>query len=347
MQPNEFQKHLKDVLFGERGYGLSVFCCVKNNGVIQLKRFNVQDNFRGEINDLIIDALSSRYLDEDAVFDIADNIADNSNAFYLVEANENYNPYRFLSTSNSIEDAFSESDRSDLLGFAFCFSIDTKIVWAYQHVYPASKSKKSKGLLALISGENVFEKLSNNKLFCIEGRVDVVIIENTICPSKISFLENYFGFEVYIRNEAQNVVATIRETELINDAAKFNDFISKEKTTNAKKLLKIKNSPVLSMPKEVVIQRLPTIPRYSNIKIEDGQIIVTSQKDVSIILKMLNDDFLNSALSEKEYDSPAKKNIARCLINPVSVENQLSKPLAYPRCGAVAHPMVTILCRAY
>lgn len=307
MNAHDFQEHLKDVLFGERGHGLSIFCCVKSNGGVQLKRFNVQDDFRNEINGLIIEATSSRYLDEDAVFDIADNIADNNNAFYLIEASDQYNPFAFLSASDDIQETFSENDRANLLGFAFNFSIDTKNVWAYQHVYPTSISKKSKGLLALISGENIFEKLSNSKLFCIEGRVDVVIVENTICPAKISFLETNFGFEAYIRNEAQNTVAAIGETGLIKDIAKFTDFITKDKMTNAKKLLKIKNSPVLSMPIEDVIQRLPTITRYSNIKIEDGQIIATSQKDVASILKMLNDDFLRSELSRKEYDSPAKK----------------------------------------
>ena len=170
------------------------------------------------------------------------------------------------------------------MGFAFCFSINSKKIWAYQHVYSTSISKKSTGLLALVSGENLFEKINNEKLFCIEGRVDVIIIGQTICPSKISLLENYFGFEVYIRNEAQATINLIATTGLIKDIEKFNDFISKEKPTNAKKLLKIKNSPVLSLPIDIFIQRLPTIPRYSNIKIQEGQIIVTSQKDVTNIL---------------------------------------------------------------
>jgi len=307
MQPHDFQERLKDVLFGEKGHGLSIFCCIKNNGITQLKQFNVADEFRSEINGLIIEALSSRYLHEDAVFDTADNIADDTNAFYFVEVTEHYSPFAFLAASDSIEEIFTEHDRVDLLGFAFCFSIDSKKVWAYQHVYPTSISKKSKGLLAVISGESIFKKLNNNKLFCIESRVDLVIVEGTICPSKISFLESYFGFEVYIRTEAQSTVKIIETTGLIKDIEKFNDFIAKEKPTNAKKLLKIKNSPVLFMPVEIVIQRLPSIPRYSNIKIKDGQIIATSQKDVANILKMLNDDFLRSELSQKEYDSPAKK----------------------------------------
>jgi len=306
MQANSFQESLRDVLFGEQGHGLSVYCCVKTDGIIQLKRFNVHDDFRGEINGMIAEAISFRYLSEDAVFDTADNIEDDRNAFYLVEATEHYDPFDFLSASK-VTEAFSEKDRSNLLGFAFCFSIDTKKVWAYQHVYPTSISKKSKGLLARISGENLFEKLSNEKLFCIENRVDIVIVEQTLCPNKISFLEKYFGFETYIRNEAQTTIDFIGTTGLVNGIGKFADFVSKEKPTNAKKLLKIKNSPVLSMPIDLIIQRLPTIPRYNNIKIQDGQIIATSQKDVGNILKMLNDDFLRSELSQKEYDSPAKK----------------------------------------
>ena len=96
MQPHDFQNHLKEVLFGEKGHGFSVFCCVKSEGVISLKRFNVQDDFRGEISGVIIEAISSRYLHEDVVFDIVDNIADDNNSFYLVEANENYNPFGFF-----------------------------------------------------------------------------------------------------------------------------------------------------------------------------------------------------------------------------------------------------------
>ena len=307
MLADDFQERLRDVLFGEKGHGLSVFCCVKSNGIIHLKHFNVQDNFRKEINGLIIDAVSSHFLDEDAVFDTVDNISDDKNAFYLLETSEQYNPFGFLLTYKSVKESFTEDDRSDLLGFAFCFAIDSKAVWVYQHVYPTSVSKKSKGLLAVIGHESVFEKVDKNRLFCIESRGDVVIIENTICPRKVKFLEQNFGLEVYIRTGAQNTISTIKATGLIEGVEKFNDFIAKEKLTNAKKLFKIKNSPVISIPVEVIVKRLPEIPRYNNIKIENGKIVATSQKDVLNILKMLNDDFLRSELSQKEYDSPAKK----------------------------------------
>ena len=306
MQPNEFQEHLKDILCSENGYGFSVFCCVKKDGKFTLKKLNVKDDFREEIENTIVCAINCNYLDENAMFDTADNIADNTTVFYIVESNEHYKPYEFLSTSENVKDVFSEDDRSDLLGFAFRFSIDKKLVWAYQHVYPISISKKSKGLFAYFSGGNIFEKLTNS-IFSIENRVDVIIIENTICPTKINFLEKYFGFENYIRNEAQNTVKEINNLELIDDIGSFNNFINKETLTNAKKLLKIKNPPVLSIPKEIIIQKLSTISRYSDIKIKEGKIIVTSQKDVSIVLKMLNDDFLRSELSEREYDSPSKK----------------------------------------
>ena len=81
----------------------------------------------------------------------------------------------------------------------------------------------------------------------------------------------------------------------------------KVKLTNAKKLLAIKNSPILSMTADAITKRLSEIPRYSHLKIEGGRISVETEKDVIQVLKMLNDDILKSELSQVENDSPKKK----------------------------------------
>ena len=92
MQANDFEERISDVLFGENGHGLSIYCCVRIDGIIRLKRFNVNDGFRGEINSVIVEAIRSKYLNEDAVYDAVDNIEDAHSIFYLVEATEHYNP---------------------------------------------------------------------------------------------------------------------------------------------------------------------------------------------------------------------------------------------------------------
>jgi len=307
MQTHDFQNKIQNILYGEKGHGLSVFCCVKKGGIISLKRFNVQDDFRGEINDLIANSISMQFLNDDVAYDYVDNISDNDNVLYLIEITKQYNPFGFLTANSTVNEDFTENDRDGLLGFAFRFSIDSNIMWAYQHVYPVSVSKQSKGLYAVIGGKSIFNKIDSKKVFFIGNRIDVVIIENTICPIKIKFLEQNFHFEVFIRSEAQKTVEIIEATKLIKNVDKFNAFMTKEKLTNAKKLLKIKKSPILSIPIEIITKRLSEIPRYSNIKIQDGQIVVKTEKDIVNILKMLSDDFLRSELSLKEYDSPSKK----------------------------------------
>jgi len=307
MLQNDFQEIIRDILYGEKGHGLSIYCCLKKDGEYSLKRFNVQDEFRSDINNLIANSISSLFLDEDIIYDSIDNVSDNSNVLYLIESTEHYDPFKFLKISKSSEESFTENDRDYLFGFVFHFSINTKVLWAYQHVYSTSISKKSNGLFAIISGESIFNKIDNKKIFCIENRVDIVIIENTICPVKIKILEQYFGFEIYVRSEAQKTIEKIKETKIIKSIDKFNVFISKTKLTNAKKLLQIKNSPILSITANIVTERISKIPRYSNIKIENKQIVVETEKDIIGVLKMLNDDLLRSELSQKEYDSPSKK----------------------------------------
>ena len=76
--------------------------------------------------------------------------------------------------------------------------------------------------------------------------------------------------------------------------------------------MKIENSPVLSMKREELAEKLKTHPRYRNSFqfSGDDRVILRSQKDAKEFLKMLNDDFVRSDLSGQEYDSPSKQLLA-------------------------------------
>ena len=66
------------------------------------------------------------------------------------------------------------------------------------------------------------------------------------------------------------------------------------------------------MEREELAGKLKMHPRYRNSFqfSEDDHVILRSQKDAKEFLKMLNDDFVRSDLSGREYDSPSKQLLA-------------------------------------
>lgn len=92
---------------------------------------------------------------------------------------------------------------------------------------------------------------------------------------------------------------------------KFVAFENKSKLTNAKKLLKAKNSPVLQMKKNDLLENLKKHSRYKTMfKFEEDHIVISSQKEAAAFIKMLNDDIVRSELTGKEYDSSSKMLLA-------------------------------------
>ena len=81
-----------------------------------------------------------------------------------------------------------------------------------------------------------------------------------------------------------------------------------EKLTISKKLMKVKNSPVLAMDKDELINKIPLVPRYKNIiHIENGKIRTNTKKDVDNLMKLLNDDYVKSLRKESKVVQTKKQ----------------------------------------
>lgn len=171
---------------------------------------------------------------------------------------------------------------------------------------------RSKSLFAMLSHNKTYKTLDRDVLK-IDSRADILIIGNSLITSNIPLLQNTFGFERYIRAEAAKTIAAIEAIDLVEGIDKFLAFENKEKLTNAKKLMKAKNSPVLNIPRDELLRRIKVHGRYKDkFIIENEKIHIKSQKDANEFVKMLNDDIVRSELTNQEYDS-----IRKMLLEPL------------------------------
>lgn len=255
------------------------------------------------------------YLADDAEFDTSENIADNKKEFYEISLIENYRPFTFLDDAEKRTEYYSESDRNKLSGFLFRINLNDKYFWVYQHIYSVSRIDRSKNVIALFVGDTYDE--IDSDIVQIDSRADVIIFSSSVVTAKMDLMQRFFGFEQYIRAGAQKTIEIILDLDIVDSLEKFVAFENKSKLTNAKKLLKAKNSPVLQMKKNDLLENLKKHSRYKTMfKFEEDHIVISSQKEAAAFIKMLNDDIVRSELTGKEYDSSSKM-----LLGPVGASH--------------------------
>lgn len=186
---------------------------------------------------------------------------------------------------------------------------------AIQKRYPSLSEKEAHEILAMVSA--TAQSNDDSDIVQIDSRADVIIFSSSVVTAKMDLMQRFFGFEQYIRAGAQKTIEIIRDLDIVDSLEKFVAFENKSKLTNAKKLLKAKNSPVLQMKKNDLLENLKKHSRYKTMfKFEEDHIVISSQKEAAAFIKMLNDDIVRSELTGKEYDSSSKM-----LLGPVGASH--------------------------
>lgn len=286
--------------------GIEVFVCVKNNiKDIKLEKMLVSNTLLDKVKAIIGDVLKAEYLLDEAEYMDISEVIDNKKAIYLLEQDDTYRPFAFLNAEPETIENFKEENIKNVFGFLFKLNINSKKIYVYQHAYVGSKLR-TKNVLRIIQKKDVFE-IVDKEMLKIDHRGEMVIIDDTILIKKVEVLQNYFGFQIFVRNRAKETINQLEKLDIIGNMDKLKEYQAGDKLTISKKLMKIQNSPVLQMKKAELLNKIPAISRYKGlIHIEDGKIKTESKKDIDNLMKLLNDDYVKSELTEQEYDSTSK-----------------------------------------
>ena len=298
MTKEEIQASIKSIMFSGSVCGIEIYACLRDESGYQTKKIRATDKLLSSTKDKVAGFINCTYL-----------------ADYEISLIENYRPFIFLDDAEKRTEYYSESDRNKLSGFLFRINLNDKYFWVYQHIYSVSRIDRSKNVIALFVGDTYDE--IDSDIVQIDSRADVIIFSSSVVTAKMDLMQRFFGFEQYIRAGAQKTIEIIRDLDIVDSLEKFVAFENKSKLTNAKKLLKAKNSPVLQMKKNDLLENLKKHSRYKTMfKFEEDHIVISSQKEAAAFIKMLNDDIVRSELTGKEYDSSSKM-----LLGPVGASH--------------------------
>lgn len=306
MNKLEMTSKIREIIETDTNCGVEIYVCLKNDEqVFYIERMVSRNELKDRVRAIVLDVLREQYLDDDTEYGDISDVIDNKKMVYVLEQSEEYCPFSALGDNLDVISTFEEKNIERVLGFIFKINLNSKKIFAYQQAYVGSRLQ-AKNVLRIMQKEDVFQ-IVEKEMLKIDKRVELVIVDNTILVRNVKVLQDYFGFQLFVRNQAQSVISKLEELDILGDIDVLKECQNGEKLTISKKLMKIKNSPVLEMDKDELIRKIPLIPRYRGIiHIEDGKIRTSTKKDVDNLLKLLNDDIVKSELTDKEYDSTSK-----------------------------------------
>lgn len=271
-------------------------------------QLDIRGQFIESIRKLVIDSTDLSVLNLSS----AD---DRVNAIYMHDLEEEPSGLEVIDNifqnDDLIDFSFADDKLSSVRAIVILIGNDERQIAIYKQNYPVSLLKQD-SVLSLIKSDTRFVRLESDVLK-INDKIDLFKVGGSLYIINLSVLEKFYGFHEIIKRKASDGLSLIRVSDLIDNTDLIEGHLSE--ISFARKLVKATtDSPVLSdgIPNSEVISFTKNHPaltgtfQYSS---DETRIHLKSKRSVNLFLKLLNDDYLISELTNRMYNSEAKDEV--------------------------------------
>jgi hypothetical protein len=284
---------------------------------ISIKRADIAQSASDELTRNFIETISSTILlnDELSLLNIS-SADDRANAIYRYDLPEVPAQLQHLASILQRDDfdifSFEADDLAHLEGIIIILGHGKKQVALYKHQYPVALLKRDSAFsLVRIRNQNRLVKLEDDVLR-INSKFEFMRIGDEYFIVDIKTLERFFGFHDAVRNIATQGIENIDRAQLVVDTAALTARL--DDISFSRKLVRAaRDSPVLGViPNPQVIAFVTTHPALrGKFRLSDdgSKLKLDTKVSQNLFLKLLNDDFLQSELTKRYYESLAKDSL--------------------------------------
>lgn len=306
-----------------QGDQLSTSVYAVMRGTQQIKKLDIDNEEIVHIQDMFLQSIRDKIIDVEDQNLIAVSVADDR-ANTIFEYDLDMPDGLAFYTINPDDQTTSFSFQNDDLG-----DIDSLIIKIGTEENQIRLFKKLSNVEVFGRGGYLLWK-SNNRLEKFEDKVlrltpnfNALFLNETYIFLELKLLESSYGFHDVIVREANNSLLLIEALEILDSTQGIVDMLGK--TSFARKVVKIRNSPVLSrnIPNMQIIaftQSHPSLINKMHYSDDGTKIILHSNLSKELFVKMLDDAFLTSQLTAQYYESIAKDVVEG---EEEEVENQI------------------------
>ncbi|MCF3191784.1 anti-phage protein KwaB [Pseudomonas bubulae] len=299
------------------GCGSEIFFLLDSDNGMQIKKADIDEAPQNELTRAFVESITKKILlnDELSLIELssADDRRETIYHYDLPDIPAELQHLRSIITSEDFEEfSFKNDNLNNLEGILILLGNAEHQIALYKYQYPISLLRKDTGFNLMRSrGTNRFKKLDEDVLK-INAKFEFFKINGQYYILDLKALERFFGFHDAIKNIATQGIENIRQANLVENVQVFSDRL--DDISFSRKLVRAaSSSPVLNLiPNAEVINFASTHPALQGrFKFtDDGEkFSLKTKKSQALFLKLLNDDFLQSELTKRYYDSLAKDAI--------------------------------------
>jgi len=304
-------------LYNDQGHcGFEAYVVMKTEPKLKIMSLSENTNhagktFRDVLKEMFFSVINDSFLSPEAGYIDGTRLVDDQHKFLIINQSGSFTPFSFLNTPDS-GSAFSVEDLPNACGLIFKIRKGTDTIWCYQHLWSIMvPNKKKNNLMARINkfeNQTVFTEQTDD-LLTIAKKIDIVIVDGNLITSNTSLLQKSFGFQNYIYQSAEQAVGSIAEKNLVANAEKLTEYISRGKAKYAKKMMRIGTSKVLSLSAKDLLTKIMTVDRWKgkfHVDEATNQIILDTYAEVEYLIDLFDERFTRSDITDTEYDTDVK-----------------------------------------
>lgn len=296
--------------------GLNVYFLLDTAQGQIIKRANIIENVKANLVTAYRDSLNQVVANEDLTMIDLSAADDRKTAIYLYDLEEQPAVFTcFENIQNDNEEnpiplfEFDIDNLADLEGYFISIGDFENNVILYRKQIPINLFRQGK--IYLVKGHDTqFDKI-DKEFLRIDTKIDVLSVDDSIIINNISILERHYEFRAIIEHEAEASLENINGLDILENIEVLQERVSD--TAFARKLSRISiTSPVFNLPTEHIMQFvrnhhiLGNEFRYSD---DETKILLDTKKSQNFFLRLMNDDFLHSELTNFDYMTPAKDRL--------------------------------------
>lgn len=301
-------------LDGDNPIGIELYFVIEEPNGEVIKFADIDKEVSEALLNQFNDYIHNRLIDnQELIFSNLTDADDRRNSAYFYDLDERPQGLESLNIISENNDQpkfrFGQDELNNIKAFVIVIGNQQEKVFIYKKHYPINLLKRD-SILRIFPARTRFEKLDTNVLN-INENFEFMQIDGDLIVLSVKVLEKNFGFEQIIRRKALENLELISGSGLLSNIDELTELSGELKY--AKKLMRIKAStPVLNLdPPRVInfIRNHPLLTKKIRFTDDNSHIALDTRVSKELFLKLLNDDFLKSELTDLLYDSQTKETM--------------------------------------
>lgn len=322
MNTQEFKEKLESLVALEADFSALVFFAMRSADGVVLKKANMKAEALAGIADGYRESLASeleRFNHDDhmAVLNLSDR-DERGNVIYRYDIPDVEPSYFSLMKEPVSEPAvdyteqkmfnFDNDSFSDIDYFVIRLGSEDNQIVVYRDNFNVNLMKQARGRFYLNKSGTQIDKLEND-ILRMDSQIDCMLIDDDFYIVNLKNLDTSKEFATIIRGRANEAIDQIAVLDFVDNVEGLRRHL--EDLSFARRLMRaMDNSPVTGLPSNVVLNFVRNHQKLSTLlRIKEGKIDLATKKSQSAFVSLLNDDFLYSKLTQRDYESSSKDQL--------------------------------------